>query len=97
MVQLLLGLSAFVLVPTASLPEAACTSCTRAGTNAGSRTDSGSFKFKITLSRALSEVLSEGLVGIGGGVRPLVALEPLGDLGAGVDWVSLLLDRETRD
>ena len=36
------------------------------------------------------------MVGIGGGVRPLVALEPLGDLEAGVAE-SLLLDREARD
>lgn len=35
--------------------------------------------------------------GKGGGVRPLVALEPLGDRGAGVVGEPLLLDLEARD
>ena len=41
----------------------------------------------------------EGLVGIGkgGGVRPLVALEPLGDRVAGVSGEALLLGLEARD
>ena len=36
-------------------------------------------------------------MGKGGGVRPLVALEPLGDRGAGVVGEPLLLDLEARD
>ena len=36
-------------------------------------------------------------IGKGGGVRPLVALEPLGDRGAGVVGEPLLLDLEARD
>ena len=95
MAQLLLGLSAFVSVPAASLSEAACTSCTRAGANAGSRTGSGSSKLRFTLSVALSEGF--GGIGKGGWVRLLVALEPLGDLGVGVVGEALLLVCEGHD
>ena len=67
-VQFLFGLSTFDAVLAASLPEAACTSCTQAGIKVGvnanteaginAGTDAGigsgfqSFKLKITLSEA---------------------------------------------
>ena len=88
------GLETFVSVLAASLLEAACTSCTRTGTNPGSSVDSGSSKLRFTLSVTLSEGF--GGSGNGGGVRHLVALEPLGDLGVGVVGEALLLARDGR-
>ena len=128
---LLLGLSTFKSVPAASLLEAACTSCTRTGTNAGSNAGAG---LEINVGAGLEtnagagsgtnagatpgSIAGTGLksgptavagsvvklfkfrctfLGRGGGVRCLVARDPLGDLEAGVEGAALLLllDRES--